>query len=71
MAPPVSAWGTPAADQPLGPMTIQRREPGARDVVIDVLFCGVCHSDLHQARGERGGELFPMVPGLHPLRGVP
>ena len=59
----ISAWGTAAADKPLGPMTIQRREPGARDVLLDVLFCGVCHSDLHQARGEWGGELFPMVPG--------
>lgn len=57
------AWGTTAADQPLAPMTIPRRTPGAADVVIDILFCGVCHSDIHQARGEWGGELFPMVPG--------
>ena len=57
------AWGTPAADKPLAPMTIDRREPGAHDVLLDILFCGVCHSDIHQARGEWGGELFPMVPG--------
>jgi uncharacterized zinc-type alcohol dehydrogenase-like protein len=44
-------------------MTIERREPGPHDVEIEILFCGVCHSDIHQARGEWGGELFPMVPG--------
>ncbi|MEN9797739.1 MAG: hypothetical protein RL653_1435 [Pseudomonadota bacterium] len=59
----VPAWGTPAPTRPLAPMTVQRREPRARDVVIDILFCGVCHSDLHQARGEWGGERYPMVPG--------
>ncbi len=57
------AWGPSAAGKPLGPMTIQRREPRPRDVVIDILFCGVCHSDIHQARDEWSGALFPMVPG--------
>src|SRR5438067_7232745 len=59
----IQAWGAPAAGKPLAPMTIERREPGPRDVVIEILFCGVCHSDIHQARDEWSGGLFPMVPG--------
>ena len=59
----VNAWGASAASKPIAPMTIERREPGPRDVAIEVLFCGVCHSDIHQARDEWGGGLFPMVPG--------
>ncbi len=51
------------AKAPLAPYSIERREPGPRDVLIDILFCGVCHSDLHQARDEWGGSIFPMVPG--------
>ena len=41
----------------------ERRDPGAHDVQIDILFCGVCHSDLHTARGEWGGTVYPVVPG--------
>jgi alcohol dehydrogenase (NADP+) len=48
---------------PLGPFEFDRREPGPHDVVIDVRYCGVCHSDIHQARDEWGGAIFPMVPG--------
>jgi uncharacterized zinc-type alcohol dehydrogenase-like protein len=48
---------------PLGPWTFERREPGARDVSIEILFCGVCHSDLHTARAEWGGTTYPLVPG--------
>ena len=48
---------------PLRPFAFQRREPGERDVVVDILFCGVCHSDLHQVRNEWGGSVYPMVPG--------
>lgn len=59
----IHAIGTPAADQPLGPMDIARREVGAHDVRIDILFCGICHSDLHQARSEWAGTLYPCVPG--------
>ena len=59
----VNAWGAAHAGAPLAPMTIERREPGAHDVVLDVLFCGVCHSDIHQARDEWSGAMFPMVPG--------
>ncbi len=59
----IRAWGATAAGKPLAPMTIERREPRPRDVVIEVLFCGVCHSDIHQARDEWSGGIFPMVPG--------
>jgi uncharacterized zinc-type alcohol dehydrogenase-like protein len=48
---------------PLGPFSIQRRDPGPRDVEIKVLFCGVCHTDLHIARNDWGGTVYPCVPG--------
>ncbi len=59
----IKAWGASAAKAPLAPMTIERRDPKPHDVVIDIAFCGVCHSDIHQARDEWSGGLFPMVPG--------
>jgi alcohol dehydrogenase (NADP+) len=57
------AYAAVTARAPLAPFTIERRAVGPKDVLIDVQFCGVCHSDIHQARGEWGGEVFPMVPG--------
>ena len=48
---------------PVAPFELERREPGATDVQIEILFCGVCHSDLHQVRDEWGGSIYPMVPG--------
>ncbi|OJY17257.1 MAG: hydroxyacid dehydrogenase [Myxococcales bacterium 68-20] len=57
------AYAASAAGKPLAPFSIERREPGPRDVVIDILYCGVCHSDIHQVRDEWGGAMFPMVPG--------
>lgn len=48
---------------PLGPFTFDRREPGPRDVQIDILFCGVCHSDLHTVKNEWQGTNYPCVPG--------
>src|SRR3954470_8126994 len=48
---------------PLGPFSIDRRDPGPRDVQIEILFCGVCHSDLHTVRSEWAGTVYPMVPG--------
>jgi alcohol dehydrogenase (NADP+) len=57
------------AKEPLGPFEIQRREPSANDVEIDIKYCGICHSDIHQARGEWGQSAFPMVPG-HEIAGV-
>lgn len=47
----------------LEPFTFERREVGPRDILIRILYCGVCHSDIHQARDEWGGAIFPMVPG--------
>lgn len=57
------AYGAHAADRPLEPMDIQRRAPGPRDVQIEIAYCGVCHSDLHQVRSEWQGTLYPCVPG--------
>jgi uncharacterized zinc-type alcohol dehydrogenase-like protein len=51
------------AHSPLVPFTFERRAPGVNDVVIEILYTGVCHSDLHQARDHWGGSLYPMVPG--------
>lgn len=57
------ARGTHAADKPFEALTIERREPGPRDVQIDIAYCGICHSDLHTARAEWAGTLYPCVPG--------
>jgi uncharacterized zinc-type alcohol dehydrogenase-like protein len=56
-------WATQAADRKLEPFTIERREVGPSDVLIEIAYCGICHSDIHQARGEWGRSSFPMVPG--------
>ncbi|MCA9290403.1 MAG: alcohol dehydrogenase catalytic domain-containing protein, partial [Phycisphaerales bacterium] len=60
---PTKAFAAQSATSALAPYTIDRREPLARDVEIDILFCGVCHSDLHFARDEWGMTTFPVVPG--------
>ena len=57
------AYAAAEARSPLAPWTIERRSPGAHDVQVEIRYCGVCHSDIHQARGEWGGGIFPMVPG--------
>src|SRR5271168_2305539 len=57
------AYAAKSPNQPLGPFEIVRREPLAHDVQIDIQYCGVCHSDIHQARNEWGGSIYPMVPG--------
>ncbi|TWB43806.1 NAD(P)-dependent alcohol dehydrogenase [Nitrospirillum pindoramense] len=57
------------AKEALAPFTFERRDPRDHDVVIDIQYCGICHSDVHQARDEWGGSLFPMVPG-HEIAGV-
>lgn len=48
---------------PLAPFTFERRDPRPQDVVIDILYCGVCHSDLHQARNDWGNSVYPVLPG--------
>jgi uncharacterized zinc-type alcohol dehydrogenase-like protein len=57
------AYAAQNATVPLAPFGIHRREVGARDVLIDILFCGVCHSDIHQARNEWHNTIYPCVPG--------
>lgn len=57
------AYAVQNATSPLGPFSIDRREAGPHDVQIEILYCGVCHSDIHQVRDEWGGSIFPMVPG--------
>ena len=52
-----------SATSPLAPWKFTRRDPGPSDVLVDILYCGVCHSDIHQARSEWGPSLYPMVPG--------
>jgi len=62
-------YAAPAAKAPLVPHKFQRRDPRDHDVVIDIKFSGICHSDIHQARDEWGGSIFPMVPG-HEIAGI-
>ena len=52
-----------AAKAPLQPYSFERRDPGPHDILIKISHCGICHSDIHQARDEWGGSIFPMVPG--------
>jgi uncharacterized zinc-type alcohol dehydrogenase-like protein len=57
------AYAAHSATTPLAPFSFERREPGPQDVQIEILFCGVCHSDLHTVRSEWPGTVYPMVPG--------
>ena len=59
----VNAYGANAVAEPLVPMTIERRELGPHDVLIEIAYCGICHSDIHFARGEFGDIPTPLVPG--------
>ncbi len=65
----IKAYGVLNATQPLGPLQIIRRLIGANDVAINITYCGVCHSDIHQARNEWRNSLYPMVPG-HEIVGI-
>lgn len=56
-------YATQGPKDSLKPFEFQRREPSENDVVIEIAYCGICHSDIHQARDEWGGSTFPMVPG--------
>jgi len=62
---PSNAYSTSSATSQLAPTTISRREPGEEDVQLDILFCGICHSDLHQVRNEWSvmPTVYPCVPG--------
>ena len=56
-------YAAQSATSPLAPFRFERRDPGPRDVQIEILFCGVCHSDLHTVRSEWEGTVYPCVPG--------
>jgi uncharacterized zinc-type alcohol dehydrogenase-like protein len=57
------AYAAYSATTPLAPFSFDRRDPGPKDVQIEILYCGVCHSDLHTVRSEWGGTVYPLVPG--------
>ncbi len=59
----VKAYAAQSASTPLALWNLERREPKPHDVELEILFCGVCHSDLHTVRGEWGGTIYPCVPG--------
>ncbi|MDX6285621.1 MAG: alcohol dehydrogenase [Frankiales bacterium] len=65
----VRAYAAPSASAPLEPTTIERRAVGANDVLIEIQYAGICHSDIHTVRGEWGRQPFPVVPG-HEIVGV-
>lgn len=69
MSTPARGYAALSAKAPLAPFKFERRSPRAGDVVIEIKYCGICHSDIHQARDEWGGSRFPMVPG-HEIAGV-
>jgi uncharacterized zinc-type alcohol dehydrogenase-like protein len=60
---PTKGYAARSKTSPLAPFSFDRRDPGPADVQIEILFCGVCHSDIHTARGEWGGTKYPCVPG--------
>ncbi len=65
----VNGYAAKSAKATLAPYSFERREPGDHDVVIDIKYCGICHTDIHQVGDEWGGSVFPMVPG-HEITGV-
>ncbi len=67
--PTARAYATPSAKAPFEKMDIERRDPGPRDVLIKIAFCGICHSDIHTGRNEWGEAHFPLVPG-HEIAGT-
>ena len=60
---PTRGYATQGPTSKLEPFAFERRDVGVRDVLIEILYCGVCHSDIHQARNEWGDSIYPMVPG--------
>lgn len=66
---PTAAYAVQSETTPLMPWSIERRAPGPADVLIDIQFCGVCHTDIHFTRNEWGNAIYPMVPG-HEIVGV-
>ncbi|CAA9276972.1 MAG: Alcohol dehydrogenase [uncultured Arthrobacter sp.] len=65
----VTAYAAPSATEGLIPTTIERRDVGPHDVLIQIKFAGICHSDIHTVRGEWGPQQYPLVPG-HEIAGI-
>ncbi|MEU6351731.1 NAD(P)-dependent alcohol dehydrogenase [Streptomyces sp. NPDC047072] len=65
----VPAYAATSPTEPLAPATVERRDLGSRDVLIDIKYCGICHTDIHWVRGDWGGKDYPVVPG-HEIAGV-
>ncbi len=65
----VNGYAAQNAKATLVPYSFERREPGEHDVVVDIQYCGICHTDIHQVGDEWGGSIFPMVPG-HEITGI-
>lgn len=66
---PAKGYAAKSPKAPLVPFTFERRDLKDHDIAIDIKFCGICHSDIHQVRDEWGGSMFPMVPG-HEIAGI-
>jgi uncharacterized zinc-type alcohol dehydrogenase-like protein len=60
--PTTKGYATQNAQSPLAPFNFSRREPGPTEIAVEILYCGVCHSDLHMVRNEWGGSIYPLVP---------
>ena len=56
-------YAAQSSTSPLTPFSFERRDPGPKDVVVEIAYSGICHSDIHQVRDEWGGSMYPMVPG--------
>ena len=65
----VCGYAAQHAKAPLTPYSFERRKPRDNDVMIDIQYSGICHSDIHQVNNEWGGSVFPMVPG-HEIVGI-
>jgi uncharacterized zinc-type alcohol dehydrogenase-like protein len=59
----VNGYGAQSKTAPIAPLSFKRRSVGVHDVLIDIMYCGVCHSDIHTARSEWGPSIYPIVPG--------
>ena len=60
---PTKGYAAQSATSALAPFSFERRDPGPTDIQLEILFCGVCHSDIHTVRGEWGGTTYPCIPG--------
>lgn len=67
--PHAKGYAATASKAPLQPYSFERREPREYDVAMDIKYCGICHTDIHQSRDEWGAAMFPMVPG-HEIAGI-